>query len=535
MIKDSKMLNNILYKFIKIFLFILLTLAVMNILFFRNNVEWDFNYVMIYCFLIIYSLIIYIAMECFSKSKGNKINRIIKFLLIGIFFVMQLIYAILIRRNIGFDCGVIYGSAIDLVNGTFSNSEYFSMYGNNIFLLLVLEILFKIAKVLGVQNYLVIQIILNVIIIDIAIIYIYKICKKMFDKKYSKVCNLLSIPMLGITPYIAVVYSDTLSLIFPIAIFYNYLCIKQENEKSILKRIIYITLFTIVGILVKPTNVIILIAIIIVEVINFLQNIFNYRKICKKTSKNKHRKYLMYIVYIILTFTLIYGGFTMYKNVRLRNYISKEEIKKNSFPMTHFLMMGLKPTDIEGKYYGLYLEDDVQATKSHIGVDAKKEFNINEAKNRLKAMGINGYISFLYDKFTFIISDGTFFYGKEGNFYTSDAYSNGSIAKFIQNYAYQDRAGYSLITINIMQTIWIMLLVMCIIDICINFFNERVSNIDVLRLSAIGIILFILLFEARSRYLINYLPIFIILATSGIINLYKLITKKEVELIESKD
>ena len=54
---------------------------------------------------------------------------------------------------------------------------------------------------------------------------------------------------------------------------------------------------------------------------------------------------------------------------------------------------------------------------------------------------------------------------------------------------------------------------------------------NILKLSIIGIILFIVIFEGRSRYLYNYIPIFIILGTVGIKNIIKYIdnklTKKE--------
>lgn len=538
MAKNKSVLCNIFYTFVKILLFILLMIALLNMIIIKDNIEWNFNYSMIYSILIIDILLIYFIMGYYSKKKNNdsKVKKIIKSVLLLIAFGVQLVYAILIRRNIGFDCGVLYGSAIDLINGTFSNSEYFSMYGNNIFLLLIYEIIFRFVKFFGIENYLVVQIIVNVIMIDITLVYIYKICKIMFGEKYSKICNFISMLMIGVTPYISVVYSDTFSLIFPIAIFYNYLCVKQLNgyNISVKKRIVYITMLTIIGCLIKPTNLIILIAIIIVEFIGWIQSLILNMKNSNKSYKINYKKYIGYTMCMILTAIFVYGGFNIYKSIRLRNYISKEQIENNSFPMTHFFMMGLKPQNVEGKYYGFYSEEDVQATKSHIGVESKKEFNIYEAKNRLKAMKIGGYISYLYDKYTWIISDGTFFYGKEGNFYTSDAYSNGKIAKFIQNYAYCNKEGYINVTINVMQSIWIISLVFCVIDICINFVNERSSNINVLRLSIIGIILFILLFEARSRYLINYLPIIVILATSGIINLYKFIKKENVNLIEDK-
>ena len=63
-------------------------------------------------------------------------------------------------------------------------------------------------------------------------------------------------------------------------------------------------------------------------------------------------------------------------------------------------------------------------------------------------------------------------------------------------------------------------------------------NIKWDKLSIIGIIAFILLFEARSRYLMNYLPIFILLAIYSINTFEKIYeikySKKTVELLEGK-
>ena len=132
MAKNKSVLCNIFYTFVKILLFILLMIALLNMVIIKDNIEWNFNYSMIYSILIIDILLIYFIMGYYSKKKNNdsKVKKIIKRILLLIVFWVQLVYAILIRRNIGFDCGVLYGSAIDLINGTFSNSEYFSMYAS---------------------------------------------------------------------------------------------------------------------------------------------------------------------------------------------------------------------------------------------------------------------------------------------------------------------------------------------------------------------------------------------------------------------
>lgn len=535
--KNKINIKNIIDITIKVLIIFLIGLAICNIFLFKDNLQYSYNYKFIIIFDIIYLFLIFGIIHLKNRVKFNisiTSKKIIKYLGILLVLIVQVAYALIICRKIGFDSGIIYDSAIDLMNGNLVHEWYFSMYENNIFLTLFIEILFRIFRTLKLANFFFIGVLFNILIIDLAIYYIYKICKILFENKYSFICNLFSLPMLGFTPYIAVVYSDTLSLIFPLLIFYNYLCYKKSDDKKYkLKRIAFITLFTIIGYLVKPTNVIILIAILILEIFYSIINHFkDYRNILK--DKYILNYYLKCIFIVFFIFIAVYGSFILYKDLRLKNYISKQDFQNNGFPYTHFMMMGLKPTDMEGKYYGYYSEDDVNETKLRIGKEEKKEYNISEIRKRLKKLGFSGYISFLYDKYTCIISDGSFFYGMEGNFYTSDPYSNSKFSKLVQKYTYQSEDGYNNVTVNIMQAYWSLILIIILLSTIKCIFKNEENYINILRLSLIGIILFILLFEARSRYLINHIPIFIILCVYGITNIYNLKQNKNVVLLKDK-
>lgn len=529
MLKSKINLKNIINICIKTIIIALLGQAILNIFILKDNVSYDFNYNIIIPSLILYIAIIMLAI--FIKNKYNKKTpKWMKIVLWALLIIIQIGYVVILYRQIGFDCGVVIGSAKDLIAGTFDNVQYFSTYTNNMFLLLFFEIFFRLAHLINFKKDLMVAIIINIIAIDVAIWLISKVCTKIFGEKYSFISYMISVPMIGITPYIAVAYTDTLSLPFTVGAFYGYLCYKQNKK---IKHLIYITICGIIGLLIKPTNIIILIAILLIELINLIM---------KETSKTLGKINIKICVKntlaIVLTAGIIYGGFSIYKQVRLEKYISKQDIENNAFSMTHFFMMGLKPTDAEGKYYGHYNQDDVDNTAAHIGKKAKKEYNIIEAKNRLKNMGIKGYISFLYDKYTWIISDGTFFYGNEGHFYTTEPFFKEGLAKIVQEYSFQGRQGYRNITVNILQTYWCVVLIFATLGTIIKFIKKEKDEINILRLSIIGIIAFILLFEARSRYLINYVPIMIILAVYGAIEIYQKIANIKIpkkQLTEGKE
>ena len=69
-------------------------------------------------------------------------------------------------------------------------------------------------------------------------------------------------------PYIIIPYTDTISMIFPILILYLYIKIKEETNKNKQRMLIVLEgILTILGYYIKPTAVIVTIAICIVEIL----------------------------------------------------------------------------------------------------------------------------------------------------------------------------------------------------------------------------------------------------------------------------
>ena len=134
-----------------------------------------------------------------------------------------------------------------------------------------------------------------------------------------------------------------------------------------------------------------------------------------------------------------------------------------------------------------------------------------------------GYIKFLYNKANWILSDGTFYFGCEGT-WIIDGYQNQSkMAKIVQKFITIDSNAYKYITVNIMQMSWLIIL----LGLALSYSKEKNEYINIGKLAIIGIILFILLFEGRSRYLINYIPVFIFIGVYGLKNsLNKILTMK---------
>lgn len=317
-------------------------------------------------------------------------------------------------------------------------------------------------------------------------------------------------------------------MVFPIMTLYLYLTIKELPKKSIKK---YLLIFILgmeilLGINLKPTVVIMPIAICIIEFLNINKSTF-------ENFKEKVLKKIFYVISILLILSLGCGvthfEYNKLKDKNLGEYISKEDTDAYSMPFTHFLMMGMqsRPNDTEeaGKnqtLYGAYENKDVINTQAIKGYKQKQKYNIDVVKERLKNFGVFGYLSFLYNKANWILSDGTFFYGHEGHeghWIMGDYYNTTDFAIFVQQFINVENDMYIKVTANILQISWILIT----LGLVFSYSKSSDKYIDIGKLAIIGIVLFILLFEGRSRYLLNHLPIFIFIGTYGLASSFNVI------------
>ncbi|MGO0862152.1 glycosyltransferase family 39 protein, partial [Clostridioides difficile] len=173
---------------------------------------------------------------------------------------------------------------------------------------------------------------LNIFMINISILILSKFIKKVFGI-YKE--TLFSVFALFITPFYAysqIVYTDTITMFFPIAMFlflYNYV---NSKSKVKFRYLIYIGILACVGTALKTNVIISLIAILIY--LFFL---------------NKIKSSIKCISLIMIPF-LIGTMFFQY----IVTYFIPVTYKEAGLPYTHWIMMGLE------KPYGSFSHEDVQ-------------------------------------------------------------------------------------------------------------------------------------------------------------------------------
>jgi len=345
--------------------------------------------------------------------------------------------------------------------------------------------------------------ILNILCIDTTYIILYLLIRKMYNNKiaiFSLVIFLCFLPILIYTP---IFYSDTLSL--PIGILFIYLFMFIKNNKRIEKKeiIISILLGTLLFLSkeIKITTCFIFVSIIFYN--NFKISLTKNIKVCS----------IIFITFIMLSLSF---NFIVIKN---KNFAFNTTLY-GKYPYTHWIMMGVEDIDADNScrnsYGGYNLNDYIFSQSFKTGNDAMKP-DLNEYFKRVSKMGIIGYPSFLYKKAVNAWGDGSYFSLKAISIKPKN--ENSFIRNTFNNYFIKN------IILYYMQGIQIAFILLTIINSIYILRKKKKDDLIPIKTSIFMLFIFLLIWENRSRYLLNYIPLFIIIIINEINYLYNFFAK----------
>ncbi len=394
------------------------------------------------------------------------------------FYILQLIMLYFTYFHTGWDAGYLNSLSDSVVTtgSVPSDDTYLSLYPNNTFLTAIFAII-KSVPFFGHQYFLVL--VINALLVNLACLFTCLSIKKIKSSKTALLSLLILIPLLLFSPWIIIPYSDTFGILLPILTFYLYISCHKWWKYPI------ITFVSIIGYFIKPTIIIMFIAIIMVELFNHRFTKPNF------LTKQNFKRIGITFGSILLAFLIRFGA---------NQYIGfhqDQSVKPISF--VHYLAMGQNDENC-GKYSGIDAEESKYGTS----------FELNKFKDRLLARTPCTQLNFFIKKLLTNYDNGTFAWSGEGHFYFNIPERDNNI---LTSYFYKTGEHY-LIFVQVSQIIWLFILFGCLF---IKYQNPN-SHL-VLYISLIGLFLFVTLFEARARYLFCYAPIFVICAVIGYSNL----------------
>ena len=487
-------MNNFISKSTYIFSIIIFTIIFISSFIFDSNVYYSQNKFISLLVCVILMFIWLLILTIINKFVKEKVSVKVHSAIILTYLIIVTVIQLFVLKNLmvdpGWDYNVVFENAkYYLLNGQRWGAvypEYFELFPNNILIFYIFTKMITLGNIIGISAFDSL-LILNIVLIDLALIMLYLTLNKKFNTKYAVFGLVISLFFLPLFLYTPVFYSDTFSLFVGITLIYIYLNI-NKNKTIFRKNII---LFSIMGLLlfygkeIKITSIFVLIAIFIDYIIN------------NKGFKKYLNIWMTICVFIICS--LLFKGLVV--NNEKYNF---NMIGYGSYPYTHWIMMGVEDIDKDNSgrnSFGGYNEEDYKLTREYeTGKEASK-FNIEEYKRRVAKMGASGYATYLLQKGVNAWSDGLYF--------SDVALSINSRHQGDNVHAYlfeNEETKYNIVYFS--QGVQFAFILSLIALAIINFKDKKINYI---LMSIIALFLFLLLWENRSRYLFNYIPLFIMI------------------------
>lgn len=379
----------------------------------------------------------------------------------------------------GWDFGAVYQGAVEIASsGTFSESSnwYFTTYPNNVAVCLFLAVFFKLFGWLC--SYLTLGVLLNIVLILAAMVFTYLLAERFYGSRaafFTLLCCALFLPFYMHAP---IFYTDTFALPFVTGAFLSYQFRKKDARWLLLTAAVLA-----VGYKVKGSLGVILIALLI--------HVWLHREGAAERLKKS--------LFLVVPFLLLTGFLTVVPEHM--PFFDASEKEKNEFPMEHWLAMGLAGS-------GGYNADVYWMTASTEGKEAKKEVDRAFIRDTLAEYGVDGMADHLKSKIAFTWGDGVYF--------APEKLKREPVKESpLHSWVLYDGADYSK-TYLYCNAVQVLLLAGILLSVLRNFLLKgEVREIQALQISVLGLFLFLLLWETRSRYLVNFVPVFLLLGMDG--------------------
>ena len=442
-----------------------------------------------------------------QRTKRRLSERGILLLAGGLFFCIQmyLIYNYCFKS--GWDVQIVFDTAQRIADGkkVFPSTWYFSTHPNNLFLTHIFAFILWITKPLhlGSFDFLAIVAVQSMLCVLTGWM-VYQIIVGQFHRRgLAWVGMTLYLLLVGLSPWTSIPYSDAWALCFTTAVLWTATC-SPLKEKPFLRWFLTATL-AYLGFKIKPQVIFVFASVVLTDVLRF---------ILRKERQPMDRKF-----WLGSPLGTCLGLVAAFSLVLIITCTSPVKIRHNPrYGAAHYLMMGMSQLSIGG-----YCLDDVVFSHQFKTPRERNKANRQEAKRRIHEMGPRMFGYLICEKTLINYFDGTFNWGKEGEFYkTLFPERNRHLSPFLRNlyYNHDIQGAYHPYWCTAATTIWLGVLALMLFAA----FGQQNRFTAILMMTVLLLTLFEMLFEARSRYLYPFIPFYILLAIKGLQELELIVT-----------
>lgn len=439
-------------------------------------------------------------------------------LLLAVGMVVMVRLAMAVRFYPGWDAGMVEAWAHGLADGSMDRDteNYRSManiYPNNVALVGVLTRWFQLCTMVGIESAAAGVVVLNVLALGAALALTWTLARLLAGPLAGYVAMLLAVPLVVVSPWLGVAYSDTLGAVFPVAILTLFVLARRAPSRWLpIACWVGIGVLALVGYRLKPTVVFALGAVLTVTVLLW-RRVPGTVPGAHLGAKEAGRRLVALLAALVVGGVL--AGTALSVVVDRLDVAPRGAEKQFATPMTHFLMMGAKERP---GAYGSWNAEDIAFTTALPAQDRTSE-TLQEYLRRVEEWGPVGYPVFLHEKAVWILDDGNF-----------NAFGHG-MASRDEPWDFTDPVSTALrpwVAIQFDEYRWIALArhsawlaVLLLVVAPVLAPRSALHGVEAaaLRLSVAGLITFLLFFEGGSRYLYLYLPVLLVLASVSVVGL----------------
>lgn len=438
----------------------------------------------------------------FMRRVSSFINRRFLLLLFGmsaLLLALQWFISFHIYFFAGWDPSIVVGMSYYIAAGenTVGDFWYYSQYTNQIAITAVLALIQELPCFLGYNTWAYfVCILVDCGLVNLAGLFAALSLRRMTGSGTAALLSYaLFAVLVGISPWIVVPYTDTYSILFPSLVFYLYLRVRDVKSKKVeLLLWFLIGLVGRFGMMIKPTSGMVYIAILVMEAVKLIGE-----------KKPGRLSVLQHLGMVAAAFVILIGV-----NRVMISYIDCDLNKDIRLTYTHYLMMGLNEETA-----GSYSSDDYGFSSSQPTVAERQRANLEVVKERLADYGVGGYLYFLVRKTLTNYNDGTFSWWMEGNFNMRNSSRYETLLTQRLRRLFYGGTDWNLYFGSFEHALWL-----GVLGLLLGMFLLRTGTMrsleNVMLLSLLGSFLFVMLFEARGRYLYCMSAIYVICAFYGL-------------------
>ena len=428
----------------------------------------------------------------------------------------------------GWDCGMVANSARWIFEGgELGYDDYYTIYSNNIPITWLLYKLYCLSS--GMKTYpynpefiwIQFQCVMLSLAVLCSVLLVLRVSKNLGGSVIALIFNIF---FLGISPWKIIPYTDGCTIAMPVMILFLYSLLRDCKSKW---KCFFWFLLMFLGCLsgiMKATCYIAVIALVIIDAdwTVFEEDSSVRSRLCRLGGK---------MILLVTAFCLAaWCKQGMYQTLHYE-YNPDLEIG-----WSNYMYNGLNE-DTTGACSG----EGLEIVRSFAGTDkaARIQYELAEIHRRMQDRGFVGTLRFWLRKQVMNFNDGTFSWYQEGFFQAWEypELTDSSFTEPLRNFYWQDGSNYIWFT-TISQGLWIFVL----LGILAEAAQLLMKSVEGLRkhgtsaskaptgllcvsvamiVTFIGVFLFVMLFEARARYLYNMIPVFSTMAILGWCELYR--------------